>query len=404
MLARSSSTRQPPFTMPSTENLKLLLSNQDTVLFDSALVNPENRQSLLFTSPVKVLCTCRSDEVQSLLDRVDVLVDAGYYAAGYLAYEAGYAFDRWDEYVSEQPLAWFGIYQSPILLDQSEIRLLISRSEKVRVGSPSFSMTRDTYVECINRIRNYIREGDVYQVNFTSAFEFDYKEDPVALYQCLRGRQRVSYGAYINHQAGQILSFSPELFYRTDGDTLTTRPMKGTAPRGKDATEDQHWGEWLQQDEKNRAENVMIVDLLRNDLSRVCVPGSVKVPSLHAIETYETLFQMVSTVSGTLQKDVRTADLMRALFPGGSITGAPKLRAMEIIHELEHQPRGIYCGAIGFISPGQGAVFNIAIRTIHLQNGKGSMGAGSGIIWDSDPEDEYEECLLKGKFLWEPDV
>lgn len=390
--------------MPPTKNLKKLLANQNTVLFDSALINPENRQSMLFTSPVKVLSAYRSDEVQSLLDRVDVLVDAGYHAAGYLSYEAGYAFDQWDAYTSDRPLAWFGIYESPLILDQAEISLLSSRSGDVVIKEPRFLMARDAYIACIKRIKYHIQEGDAYQVNFTSAFEFGYEEDPVALYQFLRMRQRVSYGAYINHDAGQILSFSPELFYRTDGKTLTTRPMKGTAPRGHDIEEDQQLGVWLQQDEKNRAENVMIVDLLRNDLSRVCIPGSVKVPSLHAIETYETLFQMVSTVSGTLKEDVSTADLMRAVFPGGSITGAPKLRAMEIIRELEHEPRGVYCGAIGFMSPGQGSVFNIAIRTIHLQNGKGRMGAGSGIVWDSDPEDEYEECLLKGKFLWDPDV
>jgi para-aminobenzoate synthetase/4-amino-4-deoxychorismate lyase len=209
----------------------------------------------------------------------------------------------------------------------------------------------------------------------------------------------VRYSAFLHAENWQILSFSPELFFRLKDHRMTTRPMKGTARRGADLVEDENIAYWLQNDLKNRSENVMIVDLMRNDLGRICEYGSVRVDQLFAVEKYETLFQMTSEVSGTLRPGVRSSDIFASLFPCGSVTGAPKHRTMEIIQELESGPRGVYTGAIGFFSPAREAVFSVPIRTVVLENNCGAMGVGSGIVIDSQAEEEYRECLLKFEFL-----
>ena len=317
-------------------------------------------------------------------------------------YEAGYAFEKWPAVTKNNtPLAWFGVYESCQFLEPRALASLFAAQPQASssMSLPTFSLTNEQYKDRIQRIKEYIRNGDVYQINFTGSLFFDYEGDPFHIYRLLRERQSVSYGAFITHDSGYVLSFSPELFVDIKGFTITTRPMKGTIGRGRSVQEDKERGDWLVNDAKNQAENVMIVDLLRNDLSRICEVGSVQVPHLYALETYETLFQMTSTVTGTLKKGVSSLDLFEALYPGGSITGAPKLRAMEIIRGLEDQPRGIYCGTLGYMSPDHRSVFNSAIRTLDLHDGAGRMGIGSGIVWDSQPDLEYEECILKGKFL-----
>ena len=247
-------------------------------------------------------------------------------------------------------------------------------------------------------------------INSTSRprFRFEAPGSIAAHYARLRSRQPVDYGAFLHWQPGRhILSFSPELFFRIDkrprsGERrITTRPMKGTAPRGRTTREDREISEWLRGDPKNRSENVMIVDLVRNDLGRVARTGSVKVEELFSIERYPTLWQMTSTVSAELRPEVGFHDIFRALFPCGSVTGAPKVRAMQLIAELEDAPRGVYTGAIGFFSQHQ-TIFNVAIRTLELNGARGTMGAGSGIVIDSDPAQEFRECLLKAKFLTGP--
>jgi para-aminobenzoate synthetase/4-amino-4-deoxychorismate lyase len=212
----------------------------------------------------------------------------------------------------------------------------------------------------------------------------------------VRRRQRVPYGAFIDTGERHVLSFSPELFFRMDGRRITARPMKGTAPRGDTPGEDERRAAALATHEKNRA----VVDLLRNDLARVSAPGSVAVPRLFETERYETVTQMTSTVTATLRSEVTLSGVLRALYPCGSVTGAPKLRAMQRIRELETGPRGVYCGAVGYAGPG-GAVFNVPIRTVELRGGQGRLGVGSGVVWDSEPMAEYEECLLKARFLLE---
>jgi para-aminobenzoate synthetase / 4-amino-4-deoxychorismate lyase len=268
-----------------------------------------------------------------------------------------------------------------------------------RIGDRRLAIDREAYEGAIRRVKDHIREGDVYQVNLTTSLAFDYDGDAFALYQHLRARQRVAYSAFIPRPDGAILSFSPELFFSINGREITARPMKGTARRGGSAEDDARLGQWLLADEKNRAENLMIVDLLRNDLSRICEIGSVQVPALFSLETYETLYQMTSTVTGRLVSNVSLPALFQALFPCGSITGAPKISAMQRIEAIEPEPRGVYCGAIGYASPQGKTAFNVAIRTLELRGGHGQMGIGSGIVWDSDPRAEYEECLLKGAFL-----
>jgi para-aminobenzoate synthetase/4-amino-4-deoxychorismate lyase len=267
-----------------------------------------------------------------------------------------------------------------------------------------FALTEAEFGRRIAAIHELIRAGDVYQLNFTAPFQFKVQGRVAALYARLRARQPVDYGAFLHWQQGRhILSFSPELFFRIDGDGrggrhIVTRPMKGTARRGRTTNEDREIAEWLRNDPKNRSENVMIVDLLRNDLGRVAQTGSVCAERLFDVERYSTLWQMTSTVSAELRPEAGFHEIFRALFPSGSVTGAPKVRAMQLLAGLEDNPRGVYTGAIGFFSPRQ-TIFNVAIRTLELEGGRGTMGAGSGIVIDSDAAEEFRECLLKAEFL-----
>jgi para-aminobenzoate synthetase/4-amino-4-deoxychorismate lyase len=269
-----------------------------------------------------------------------------------------------------------------------------------------FALTEAEYARRIAAIHELIRAGDVYQLNFTAPFQIKVQGSIAAHYARLRARQPVDYGAFLHWQTGRhILSFSPELFFRIENEgptrRIVTRPMKGTARRGRTTREDREIAEWLRNDPKNRSENVMIVDLLRNDLGRVARTGTVHADRLFDVERYSTLWQMTSTVSAELRPEVGFQDIFRALFPSGSVTGAPKVRAMQLLAQLEDAPRGVYTGAIGFFSPQQ-TVFNVAIRTLELDGGCGTMGTGSGIVIDSDAAGEYRECLLKGEFLTGP--
>jgi para-aminobenzoate synthetase/4-amino-4-deoxychorismate lyase len=308
------------------------------------------------------------------------------------------------------PTAWFGVYPRVFVFDHRTgefegsppIDPMLESADPgqgFEIRNPQMGITGESYAEKIAAIQEYIRSGDTYQVNFTDRLHIDFCGSPDAMFAALSESQPVPYSAFLHAEGWHILSFSPELFFRLKGRRIVTRPMKGTARRGADNAEDEAIAEWLKNDTKNRSENVMIVDLMRNDLGRICEYGSVKVEQLFAVEKYETLFQMVSEVSGTLRAGVRYADIFQSLFPCGSVTGAPKHRTMEIIRQLERGPRGVYTGAIGFFSPAGEAVFNVPIRTVVLENNQGAMGVGSGIVIDSRAEDEYRECLLKSEFL-----
>ncbi|SHK55838.1 aminodeoxychorismate synthase component I [Rhodothermus profundi] len=377
------------------------LSLPGTVWLDTALPDDENRRSLLFVRPVRVLQADTPEQVLPLLRALDGAVAAGYYVAGYISYEAGYALAPVPLQVPDEagPLAWFGVYEMPHVLPPASTAVVAGEVGSYALQDLHLALSREAYRERVQHIRRLIREGEVYQINFTMPLRFRLEGDPLAFYLALRRQQPVAYAAFINTGERLVLSLSPELFFRREGLRIYTRPMKGTARRSALPEEDARLAEALRTDEKNRAENLMIVDLLRNDLSVCCEPGSVVVSDLFRVEAYPTVWQMTSTVEGQLRPTVSYADLFRALFPSGSVTGAPKPRAMQHITRLEPAPRGVYCGAIGYAAPGGEAVFNVAIRTLELTGEEGRMGVGSGIVWDSDPEAEYEECWLKGQFL-----
>ncbi len=277
-------------------------------------------------------------------------------------------------------------------------------TERAKISDLKLSWSREQYDRAFAAVEDYIAAGDVYQINLTLKYHFAFEGDPVALYAALRRKQRVAYGALIHTPELDVLSLSPELFFRREGKHMSTRPMKGTAPRGRTPREDARLKTWLAMDEKQRAENLMIVDLLRNDLGRVAKIGSVEVTDLFTVETYRSVHQMTSGIAAELRSDMGLKDMLRALFPCGSVTGAPKVRAMEIIRELEGGPRGVYTGAIGHIAPSGDAQFNVAIRTVVLAGGQGEMGIGGGIVADSKADSEFEECLLKAQFLTKVDT
>ncbi|MEP0548389.1 MAG: aminodeoxychorismate synthase component I [Rhodothermales bacterium] len=377
----------------------------DSVLLDTAWPDAAGTATgpLLFTDPERVLTAHTLSEVPPLLAELDRATAAGEWVAGYLAYEAGYAFERVAEIASQPgPLAWFGVYRAPQRLATAEVERLLDGAGTYSLTEPQFALDRAAYRDRIARIKAHIRAGDVYQINFTAPFRFGFEGDPVGLYRTLRQRQRVGYGALVRTEETWVLSRSPELFFSRNGLDIAARPMKGTARRGATGEEDAAQARWLTDDAKNRAENLMIVDLLRNDLSVVAEPGSVRVPALFTAERYDTLWQMTSTVEARLRPGVGLAEIVRALFPCGSVTGAPKIRAMQLIDELEGELRGVYCGAVGFAGPNSRAVFNVPIRTVVLRDGEGRMGSGSGVVWDSDADAEYDECVLKARFLTAP--
>ena len=397
------------------------LTAPGTVLLDGPRLDADTgrRQALLFSDPTRVLHAERYDEVDGVLRQLDAALAEGRHVAGMLAYEAGYALERFaDRPEPDGPLAWFGVYDAPRTLAPDSLprpggELAATLPTKdVTLCDLQFGLTREAYRERIGRIRAHIREGDVYQINLTAPFTFRTDADGLDLFAALRARQPVAYGAFLRLPGRDVASVSPELFFRITRDgagrEITARPMKGTAPRGRSPQADDDLVASLLEGEKDRAENLMIVDLLRNDLSRVSVPGSVRVPSLFEAERYETLTQMTSTIRADLRPDAGLEDVLRALFPCGSVVGAPKLRAQEVIRQLEDRPRGAYCGAIGYAAPdAQGglasAAFNVAIRTAVLREGaegrEGRYDVGSGVVWDSEADAEYDECLLKARVL-----
>lgn len=396
------------------------LGETDFVLLETTKVQKEEHTSLLFRNPVERLICRSQDNPTQFLNQIQTKLTQGYYLAGWFAYEFGYLLEtvlaKHSKAMPEQIIANVGVFSSPEVFDhyeQSSIngncpneilnKLHCTYSESgYEIQNVHPDKKEAAYLHDIKTIKEYIAAGDTYQVNFTLKLLFDFEGSPVDFYRALRRNQSVCYGAYIQSDGQQTMSFSPELFFRKTGSTCTVRPMKGTLKRGRSLEEDNEYAKFLCSDSKNRSENVMIVDLLRNDLGRLAQMGCVNVSSLFDVETYETLHQMTSTITAELKDDITLHSLFKALFPCGSVTGAPKIRTMEIIKELEISPRGVYTGAIGYLTPDGDAVFNVPIRTIVIDGKKGEMGIGSGIIHDSDPHNEWEECLLKAHFLTHP--
>ena len=379
-----------------------------SVFLKTARTDAENRQSLLFIDPLQILSTDCLDEIPAVFESIDKALQSGHYVAGFLSYEAGYHFEPTAMRSAgpldkpNVPLAWFGVYSAPQSWNDLENPLTGSEFHDKTYADPediSIGISRAEYCEGVQQIRRFIEAGDLYQANLTLMVRQMWTGDAAALFEKMMKNQPVSYGALINTGRMQILSASPELFFRKQNGRILVRPMKGTSRRGRDLAEDAQRAEWLAADEKNRAENVMIVDLLRNDLGRICSPGSIEVTDMFAVERYPDLLQMTSTVRGDLKPGTCYYEIFRSLFPCGSITGAPKIRTMQAIRKLEGESRGIACGAIGYFSPTGDAAFSVAIRTLTFQEGHVQMRVGSGITYDSVPEDEYAECLLKSKFL-----
>ena len=379
------------------------------VLLDDSLT--QGGRSLLYAEPERLVLANTPEEVEGALDEVSAGLARGLHAAGFFSYELGYCLEPKLKGLLPRdrrvPLFWIGLFGAPRALDDALTRAWLDKNggaERAKISDLTLSWTREQYTQAFDKVEEFIAAGDVYQINLTLKFHFAFEGDAVALYAALRRKQRVAYGAVIGAPGFNVLSLSPELFFRREGKHMSTRPMKGTAPRGRTPREDARLRTWLAMDEKQRAENLMIVDLLRNDLGRVAKIGSVEVTDLFTVETYRSVHQMTSGISAELRSDMGLKDMLRALFPCGSVTGAPKVRAMEIIHELEPAPRGVYTGAIGHITPSGDAQFNVAIRTVVLDADGGEMGIGSGIVANSKANSEFEECLLKAQFLTRPDA
>lgn len=358
----------------------------------------------VFAAPSEIIVAHDADDFFTALARLDEAHRAGKWLAGFFSYEAGYLFEKKlaprAAENRETPLVCFGVFDAPAGDDHPLAAPRQRKENAPFITEPHAAWDFPAYQRRFNRLHRHLREGDCYQANLTMPIRARWDGDPLAAFWSLIERQPVRYGALVDLEGPVILSRSPELFFAVDKEGfIETHPMKGTAARGKTPAEDREIIAAMLADEKTQAENRMIVDLLRNDISRISEVGTLSVPKLFEIETYPTLHQMVSHVRAKLSPGITIADIFAALFPCGSITGAPKMRAMEILHDLEVGPRDVYCGAIGYIDPAGPMRFSVAIRTLSLfKNGEAVFNVGGGIVFDSDAKAEYEECLLKARF------
>lgn len=347
--------------------------------------------------PLCVVEAYRADEVAESLRRVERLTRSrGWHAVGYVRYEAGAAYGLDVCAAScETPLVWFALFEA------SKVRKLdrLPQAGSYRIGSLSSSIERGVFGAALREIRERIAAGDTYQVNYTWRLSGIFRGDPLGFFADLSAAQRGRYGAFLHTDRYTICSASPELFFRRDLASITARPMKGTTRRGRFPIEDRRLADQLRESLKERAENVMVVDMVRNDVGRIAKTGTVDVPALFTLERYPNVWQMTSTV--TAQTAAPLDEIFGAMFPSASVTGAPKHRTMQIIAALERRPRGIYTGAVGRVAPDGSAHFNVAIRTAVIERSSGALdfGVGSGIVWDSKPDQEYDECLLKGSVV-----
>jgi len=363
------------------------------LLFD----NSKDGESFYFSSPVARIRAMAPSEVRTALDLAEAWRKKGFFVAGYMAYEAGWGFTFLQpKFLPEYPLIDFYVFAEKKPWDKNQE----STASNAAFSNFKYSVPPEDYRDKCNLIQWHLRAGNTYQINYTQKLRFDSSADPWTTYQSLRHEQRVEYAAFFSLGEMKILSFSPELFLRKRGRRLESKPMKGTVARGGTAEEDRQRREFLSNDVKNRAENVMIVDLLRNDMARIAEMGTVKTPQLFNIEEYQTLYQMVSTVECEVDDEMELKAILESLFPCGSITGAPKLSSMQIIADTETEARGVYTGSVGYIEPNGDFCFNVAIRTVVKHGEKPyEMGIGGGILLDSDVSEEYREALLKSRFV-----
>lgn len=358
----------------------------------------------VYSAPARIIVAEEPAQVPATLAAMRAALADGHHLAGYFAYELGYVLEprlaRLLPAKRATPLLWFGVFEHrPAELDAAGAASLWL-DQRCHAGPVAWEWNAADFRRRFDAVMAAIRSGNIYQANLSMRGHFHFIGDPRALHGRLRRQAGVAHGAFVDDGQRQILSLSPELFFRIGADgVVVVRPMKGTAPRGADAAGDRIARERLQASPKERAENLMIVDLLRNDLGRIAVNGSVEVPEMFAVESYPTVHQMTSTVRARIPPGCAVDAIVQALFPCGSVTGAPKIRAMEIIRGLEDSPRGAYCGAIGAFAPDGSAHFNVAIRTITLGGNRGELGVGGAVVADSSAEREYAECLLKARFF-----
>jgi para-aminobenzoate synthetase/4-amino-4-deoxychorismate lyase len=382
----------------------MIADNGPLILLDDARADGSAAPARLYKDPVEIIEARTFQDLAPALERLAKAGQRGLHAAGYLSYEAGLALeDRLVERLPDDracPLLWFGLFKDYSFFEPEEILAQLPDPKGAWLGKLRPGLSRGEYDRAFAKVQDYIRAGDIYQANLTFRSYAAHAGHPLALYAAIRDRAKAGYGGAIFDGENWMLSFSPELFFAMKEGRITAKPMKGTAARVADEDADAVVRETLQSDPKQRAENLMIVDLLRNDLSRASAPGSVAVPELFQVESYPTIHQMTSTVTAQLADGLHAVDLLRQIYPCGSITGAPKIRAMEIIDELEKDQRGIYCGSIGRIDASGDAAFNVAIRTFYINTDQEtlSIGLGSGIVADSVGGDEWRECLAKGRF------
>lgn len=378
------------------------IARGDAFVFLDDSVTPAPR---FYKAPRQIIRADRPEQVEAAFAALAAAHKAGAYLAGYISYDLG----LWLEpklvgllpKTRAHPLICFGVFDG--YSAQAPATLLYTSKAPDLALRPQWSEA--DYLQRFHQVQAYLRSGDCYQINLTFPMTGTYSGDPVQLYAALRHRQKAKYGGFIHLGGPDLLSLSPELFFNKRGAAMTMRPMKGTLKRDPDEAADAALRSAMAKDVKSRAENLMIVDLLRNDLSRLSKPGSVKVPELFALETYPTLHQMTSRVVSELHEGISFRSLFKSLFPCGSVTGAPKIRAMEIIDEIEAGPRGAYCGAMGYVDPSGDACFNVGIRTLSLaQDGRAVYHVGSGVVLDSAGPSEYAECLLKADVLRAPEA
>lgn len=387
--------------------LSLVLQNSHSAFFYTPPFYKKSN-SYLLTNPVNIISVSARDNIKEKLNFIDELIQKGKPGFSLLNYEAGYLFEpKLLKFLNDNdnPLIKFYFFDEKHLksfkpgeIDQRQFSL-----NDFKISGFNLNTSKKEYSSSLKKIKNYIEEGDTYQVNYTVKGKFNFAGDLIELFKALTYNQSAQYTAFINNGEEIIISLSPELFFKVKGRKIFSKPMKGTARRGIDNPSDSLIKYALESSEKNKAENLMIVDLIRNDLGRISEFNSINVKNIFEVEKYESLFQMVSTVKGELKKGIQLSDVIANMFPCGSITGAPKIRTMEIIKEIEKEERGIYTGAVGLLKKDE-ITFNVPIRTlvINKNSGKGEIGLGSGIVWDSAAGDEYEETLLKSSFIKKP--
>ena len=382
-------------------NNLMRIKERPFVLLEAAEKSSEDKKTLLFERFEDIITFCSGENIKEFFKKIEHYLDEGYWIAGYFSYEFGYFLEPelFKDKDSKQPLAWLGVCKKPQEYGVQEPFSKKNPELFYSIKNIKPNITKEEYSLGVKNIKEHLQEGDTYQVNHTFKMKFDFEGDPLGMYLDLRRIQPTPYLSLINTGEENILSFSPELFFKIKEGTIVSRPMKGTMSRANTTDEEERLKKGFKESEKIKAENVMIVDLLRNDIGRIS--EKVSVTSLFDIEKHSTLYQMTSTIKGKLHNGVSVEDIFAALFPCGSVTGAPKIRTMQIIQGLEKEPRGVYTGAIGYISPKRKACFNVAIRTAVINGNKGEMGVGGGVVYDSNEKEEYQEALLKAKFLTE---